>query len=188
MTVAEHIYDPGTKKLLMKCGTILNKELIVSLKSHAILEIPIEEEYTLSMNPIELTATELKKSLNEEFIRLVSNKPEANPSEKITNVSKRVINLLNKIKLSDNQDTVEFCLQMKICNSEFLFKHCITSCALSVLIAGCLDLDDHDIITIGQAALLHDVGLCEMPFIIETIKRSSQEEALFEEHSKMVTT
>lgn len=184
MVVSEHIYDPQTKKLLLKCGSKLDKELIALIKHYELQEVPIEEQFTLSMNPIELIAKEIKADLTKAITRLVPEKPEANPSDKITTVAKRVLGIINKQKIEHNQDVLEQALQMKICNNEFLYKHCISSCALSTLVAGTLDLSDEEIYIIGQAALLHDIGLCETPFIIESTKRNNQEEALYQEHTK----
>jgi len=184
MVISEHVYDPKTKKLLLKCGAKLDRELINSLKEHSVVEVPIEEEYTLSMNPVEIVGKEMKDMLIDEITRLVPNKLEANPTDKITLVAKKVINIFSNIKPNEEQDILSFCLQMKICSNEFLYKHCIASCALSILVAGALDLPSDEILAIGQAALLHDVGICEMPFIAEILKRSKQEEALWQEHSK----
>lgn len=184
MVISENVFDPQTKKLLIKFGTKLTKDIITSLKTHNILDLPIEEEYTFSMNPEEMMGKELKSMLNQEIARLVPDKPEANPTDKVTYAAKRVLGILNQIKLQKNEDIVNFCLQMKICNSELLFKHCVTTCALSALVAATMDLSNEEIIQIGQAALLHDLGLCEMPFLVEKLKRNSQEEALWQEHTK----
>lgn len=184
MVVSEHIYDPSTKKLLLKCSSKLDKEIINQLKEHGITEVPIEEQFTLSMNPIDMVGSQMKKMLLDEIARLVPNKPEANPSNKIVVVEKLVTNLINNNKLHQQKDLLEFCLQMKICSNEFLFKHCVATAALSLLVAGSLDLPSDEILTIGQAALIHDVGICEMSFIAETIKRNKQEEALWQEHPK----
>lgn len=182
MVVAENIFDPQTKKLLLKSDTKLTQKLIDNLKAHNILEIPITERYTLSIDPIDTTRKELKELLTDEINRLVPQQPEANPTDNIADIAKNCIEIINEI--IENDDTVNFCVLMKVNDNEYLFKHCVSSCALSLLVAGAMGLNKEDIKNIGTAALIHDLGLTEMPALIRQKKRSAHEEALWQEHPK----
>lgn len=182
MVVSESIVDPQTKKLLLKGDTKLTEDLIKLLKARNITEVAISERYTLAIDPTDTTRKELKQLLYSEIIKIVPEKAEANPSDKITEVSKKAQSIINRI--IENEDMVSFCVQMKVNDNEYLFKHCVVSCALSLLIAGAMGLNDEDMKIIGQAALIHDLGMCEMPSIIREGKRNEQEEALWREHPR----
>ena len=78
---------------------------------------------------------------------------------------------------------LDFCTQMQIINNQALFCHGVNTCALSMLLAGALGLSKTEILNIGIASLIHDVGVCEMPFLINKDVKSPQEELLWKEHS-----
>jgi HD-GYP domain-containing protein (c-di-GMP phosphodiesterase class II) len=47
-----------------------------------------------------------------------------------------------------------------------------------------MGLSEQELICIGTAALIHDIGLLEMPLVTKSIKRNQQEELLWREHPK----
>lgn len=182
MVISENIYDLKTKSLLLKSDTKLTDKLIESLRIHNIIEVKIAERYTLSIEPIDIIRHELKTILIGEINRIVPAKAEANPSDKITDIAQKCIRIVDNI--IDDDIVINFCVQMKISDNEYLYKHCANTCALSLLIAGSLELSYSQIKDIGIAALLHDLGLCEMPTLIQLTQRKNQEEALWQEHSR----
>lgn len=71
---------------------------------------------------------------------------------------------------------------MKLLDDGFLFKHSVNTCILSILVAGAMGINEMTIENIGVGALLHDLGLCEMPQVITAKKRNDQLESLWREH------
>lgn len=71
---------------------------------------------------------------------------------------------------------------MKIHSNNFLYKHCLGSCALALLVSGAMGLSDSEIYEVGAAALVHDLGMCEMPFLINHKNMNDAEQILFNEH------
>ena len=55
---------------------------------------------------------------------------------------------------------------INLLDDDYLLRHSIETCALSLLVAGALDLDNIELYNIGTAAILHDIGLCKMPHLI----------------------
>ena len=174
MVVSENIYDPKTKILLLKSGTKLTDKLIDNIRFHNITEVQIADLYTLSIEPIDIIRHELN--------RTVPPKTTANPSDKIVDIAQKCIKIIDDI--IDDDIVINFCIQMKISDNEYLYNHCAITCILAILIAGSLELDYHQIKNIGIAALLHDLGLCEMPTLIRSSIRKPQEEALWQEHAR----
>jgi len=70
-------------------------------------------------------------------------------------------------EIAKNEPILNFCTEMKLVDNIFLYEHAIAICALSLLIAGSMGLKTKEIVAIGSAALLHDLGLAEMPLLLE---------------------
>lgn len=180
MVLAETLFCPKTNKVLLTKGTKLTEAFINQIKSRNFEEILVEELYTLCIDPIDNIRKALKSGLNEEILKLCPDKIEANKSDKMFTVSRLVRNLISEI--IDDSVLTGFCVQMKIIDDRFLYTHSVSVCALSMLVSGALDLSEKEIIIIGSAALIHDLGLCEMPHLVNQTQRSPQQEALFKEH------
>lgn len=181
MVLAETVLCPKTKKLLLSCDTTLTKGMIDILKARGVTEIAVNDEYTIAINPQDLIKEEILTILEREILMFAPNKLEANTSDKMAAVSKTVRNYAAKI--IDDYKVLEFCILMKLVNENFLYQHSLTTCALSLLIAGSLTLGAQNIYNIGVAALLHDIGLAEMPFLIGK-KLIDNEKTLWNEHPK----
>lgn len=180
MIVTEPIYDKKSGQLLLKSDTKLTDKIIASLKTHDIMDVSIAERYTLSITPADITRKELKQILSNEIRRLVPEKAEANLNDKITEVAKTAIKIANE--MVEETDIINLCVQMKISDNDYIYNHCVSTCALSLLVAGAMDLEYDEVKMVGKAALLHDIGLCEMTQILRKENKNAQEEALWKEH------
>jgi len=89
------------------------------------------------------------------------------------------------LEILKNKTAMKLCLDMKILDNTKYFQHALKTCALSLLLAASLNLEEKDIIEVGTAGLLHDIGLCEMPAIVKKTSDNltPQEEALWKEHT-----
>lgn len=180
MKLTKSIYSQKTSDLLLKEGVKLSKDMIKSIKNHKIKQVEVADRYTLLINSTTATYNQLQKILKNSIKRLAPEDPEANTSNKMVSVSKTARSLVDNI--IDNETVLKLCTRMKLIDNELFFKHSATTCALSLLVAGAMGLSTKEMMKVGKAALLHDIGLGEMPFLI---KKSSQEKPhseLWKEH------
>lgn len=180
MVLAEPLFYHGTKNLLLNAGTIVDKSHIQAINKYNIRTVAITERYTLLIEPETAIQKEVRQKLVEEILRLSPDKVEANKSDFMLTVSKRSRDIAHKILA--NPIVVEFLIRMNLLDDDYLLRHSIETCALSLLVAGALDLDDVELYIIGTAAILHDIGLCEMPHLIHNSKMLPHEKKLWTEH------
>ncbi len=182
MILAEPILCQQTRKLLIASGTKLTDQLISTIKARGISSVCVAERFTLLVHPNDTTVKELKSLLEQEIVRLAPEKLEANKNDEMVKVSKLARTVVNKIL--EDQSLIDFCVWMKLIDNYYLYKHCIGTCALSLLVAGAMRLSFAEMVTIGSGALLHDLGLCEMPLLINDLKSIAKQEALWKEHPR----
>lgn len=179
MNTAEPIYTPDGK-LLLKMGTRLTRGLINNLCSLGIKEVEIADRYTLIINPQEGMSDYLSEQLINDIKKISPESKEANKKDSMVEISRKVQQVA--LQLSKDSDITEFCVQMQIIDSKNLLEHGIHTAVFSMLLAGAMNLSDSEIYNIGAAALIHNIGLCEMPFLIAKETRTEQEEKLYREH------
>lgn len=182
MVVAEPILCPKTEQVLLKHGTKLTDSLIETLMVRGVKSVAVAEQYTLLVDPVDTTTRELKRCLEDYIIKYAPDIPEANKSDNMVNVSGMARKVASKIV--ENPDVVQFCVIAKILDDGFLYEHLINTCVYSLLVAGAMGFDTYNMQCIGTGALLHDIGLCEMPSIIHTHKQNLQQESLWKEHPR----
>ncbi|UZQ51507.1 HD-GYP domain-containing protein [Clostridium kluyveri] len=180
MVLGDSIYCKQTGKLLLVGGTILSEATIRLLKQNGISTVKIVDRYTLFVKPTETISKELKQALDLEIIKHAPDSLEANTSDNMVHVSKIAREVVSK--LIEDEIILNFCTEMKILNNEYLFKHSVNTCAISLLVAGAMGLGKNQMYIIGAGALLHDIGLCEMPFLIDLHEMTSQQTLLWQQH------
>jgi len=180
MITAEPITCPSTGKILLNSGSKLTTAMIESLKSRGINQVSITDQYTLFVDPVDTMTKELGKLLYDKIIKIAPDIPEANTLDKMVNVSRSARKVANKI--IQNRNVVQYCVLMKLLDDSFLFNHAINTCVLSLLVAGAMNLNEESVEQVGTGAILHDIGLCEMPLVINTKQRNNQQELLYREH------
>lgn len=183
MVLSADVMSTVNGKVLLKKGTKLKDSFIDALRERKIYYLDIFDRYTLRINPIETTVKELNKIISEEILYHAPEIKEANTNDEMVEASANARRILGSIL--KNKTAMKLCLDMKILDNTKYYRHGINTCALSLLVASALKLKDDDIINIGTAALLHDIGLCEMPGIVKknTDNLTMQEEALWKEHT-----
>lgn len=180
MILAQNVRCPKTNTLLLKEGTRVTDVHIDLLNSHGVNEVWINEPYTVTVNPQETTARELESLLLQQIITFAPNSIEANTSDNMVKVSQEAQAIAQII--AKDPEVIRICTEMKIMDSELLYKHCVNTCALSLLVAGAMDLGELNMKAIGLGAILHDLGVCEMPQLLRVAKKNHQEETLWREH------
>lgn len=181
MVLTKSIYSQESGDLLLKEGVKLNQEKIKAIQKSKIQKVEVADRYTLMIDANTATYHQLEKLLRDNIKRLAPKTPEANTSNKMVDVSEQVRSLIDNI--INNETILKFCTRMKLIDNELFFKHSAMTCALSLLIAGAMELTEEEIIKIGKAALLHDIGLGEMPFLIKKGTIAEENNELWAEHT-----
>ncbi len=182
MILAETVMCMQSNTLLLKEGKVLSEAMIEVLKARNIDSVWIAEPYTLMIDPRETIAEELKQILLKRISTYAPGKCDANTSDKMVEVARKAGQVA--LRIVEQPEIVKISMEMKLVNNKLLYHHGIITCALSLLVAGVMDLGDANMEVIGTAALLHDLGCCEMAQLIGTNQRNTQEEALWKEHSR----
>ena len=183
MVLSKPVISPKTGKLLLKDGSNLDERMISALRKHNVEEVEVIERYTLFVDAEMTTYNELKKIMLEDIKRLAPEEAEVNTSDQMVEVSKMASEAVKDIL--DNKETIEFCVRMKLLDNDYFFKHSAYTCVLSLLTSGIMGFEYEMMKKIGKAALLHDLGLGEMPFLIELEdpeNLNSLNNDLFKEH------
>jgi HD-GYP domain-containing protein (c-di-GMP phosphodiesterase class II) len=180
MILGDSVYSKETGKLLLVGGTTLSGKMIRLLKQNDIGTVKVVDRYTLFVTPFEIMARELEYNIKSEIKKHAPDKLEANKSDNMVTVSETAREIVENIVKDD--DILDFCIEMKILNNKYLFRHSIHTCALALLVSGSMGLERKQMYNIGVAALLHDIGLCEMPFLINVPDMDSKQKLLWEQH------
>lgn len=165
MILAEPIIDVETKELLLMSGYALTQAKIKLLNERGPREVLVLDDHSINVDLDTIVRNEVQQKLNAAILMFAPQDELASESSKMIAVSQ----LAQRIgfNLVNDEIILKFCIEMKLVDSVFLYEHSIAVCALSLLIAGAMDLDESDIKKIGSAALLHDLGLIEMPLLLE---------------------
>lgn len=180
MVLVEPVTSAKTGDVILKSGVKLTKNTISAIQKHNVESVQIADRNTLLIDPKMTTKEELEELIYKEIKRLAPDKPQANTSDKMVQISQTSRKIARQIL--KKEQIIKFCIRMKILDNEFFFKHSVMTCALSLLVAGAMELDNRDLLHIGTAALLHDLGLGEMPFLIKPEAPEEPEEDLWEQH------
>ena len=180
MVLAETVRCPESNTMLLKEGTILSDAMIATLEARSIFDVWIAEPYTLMINPQETIAKELKRILLNRISTYAPGTPDANTSDKMVEVAKKAKEIA--LHIVEQPEIVKISTEMRIINSTLLYHHAISTCALSLLVAGIMGFGKANMEVIGTAALLHDCGCFEMPHLLGINQRNQQQEALWKEH------
>lgn len=181
MMLAEKISCPESDTMLLKEGTILSDAMILTLKARQVFSVQIAEKYTLIVDPIEIIAKELKGILLKRIATYAPDMCDANTSDKMVEIAEKAKQIA--ILILKDPEIIKICVEMKLINSKFLYHHGICTCALSLLVAGIMEFGDTNMKIIGKAALIHDIGWCEMAHVIGTKPTNRHEETLGKEHA-----
>lgn len=182
MILSEPILCPKTGQVLLNHGTKLTDALIQTLRGRGIKTASVAEQYTLLVDPVDTTTREIKRILEDGILKFAPDIPEANASDNMVNVSRQARRAASKI--ANNRDVVQFLVISKLLDDKFLYRHLINSCVMSLLVAGAMGLDAFNMECIGTGALLHDIGLCEMPGLIQATQRNQHQENQWKEHPR----
>ncbi len=180
MILEKAIYLPGTDKCLLKAGTILSNRNLDKLRELGIARVDIGDRNTILLTPTD----KMEESLVEDFIHrlreIAPERPEANKNDKVVEVAKQLEELIQKI--SKNEEVVKCLVELRIIDKVRLYDHSIYTAVLSGLIAGSMGMSYEDMVMVVIGALLHNIGIEEMPTLVKEDNFNAQQQKLWEEH------
>lgn len=165
---------------LLKAGTALSIRNIQKLKELEIESVDVADPNTLFVSP----GDKMAEDLVEDFIRVLRNtspkQPEANKSDYVVKVAQLLEHIIKKVAQSD--EVLSFMVELRIINKHKLYDHSVYTAVLSGLVAGCMGLPTDQIMIAVIGGLLHNIGVAEMPTLIDVEQFNPQQEKLWKEH------
>lgn len=140
-------------QVLLSKGTVLNMDYIDKLKDLGIIEVYIENE--INTEEVVILKGELEESFKDKVKDIVE-KHTYTHSKELVELSKTADNIITNIL--EEEAVIEKIYDIKERNSD-IYEHSITICALGILTALKMKVQQHIIHDIGVACLLHELGL-----------------------------
>ena len=167
-------------KTLLSSGTILSINNIEKLQEFGVKVINVADRYTHLITPTDKMQTQLV----DDFIRILRSiapkNPEANKNDEVV----KVANILEHIipKIAKNEAILEFIVELRIIDKIKLYEHSVHTAVLSGLVAGSMGLDVENILCAVTGGLLHNIGVAEMPSLLNIENMTPQQMNLWKEH------
>ena len=179
MKLEQAIVMPDGKTLLSS-GTILSIKNIEKLHELNIKSINIADRYTHLITPIDKMQTQLVEDFTRMLRQIAPNSPEANKSDEVV----KVANMLEKIilKIAKNETVLEFMVELRIIDKVKLYDHSVHTAVLAGLVAGSMGLDVENILCAVTGGLLHNIGVAEMPTLLNIKEMTPPQQTLWREH------
>ena len=179
MKLEQAIVMPDGKTLLSS-GTILSIKNIEKLYELNIKSIHIADRYTHLITPIDKMQTQLVEDFTRMLRQIAPNSPEANKSDEVV----KVANMLEKIilKIAKNETVLEFMVELRIIDKVKLYDHSVHTAVLAGLVAGSMGLDVENILCAVTGGLLHNIGVAEMPTLLNIKEMTPPQQTLWREH------
>lgn len=167
-------------KTLLSSGTILSISNIDKLQEFGIKVINVADRYTHLITPTDKMQTQLVEDFKRILRRIAPNSPEANKSDEVV----KVANILEHIipKIAKNEAVLEFMVELRIIDKIKLYEHSVHTAVLAGLVAGSMGLDIENILCAVTGGLLHNIGVAEMPTLLNISQMTPQQENLWKEH------
>ncbi|MGN0374772.1 MAG: HD-GYP domain-containing protein [Butyrivibrio sp.] len=180
MRLEKAVTTPDGGKVLLAADTTLTLRNIDKLKEMKVAEVEIADRYTLFISPNDKIAEALIWDFKTFLRKTCPPRPEANKNDNVVKIARQLSAIIDKI--AQNDTILSLLMQEKIVNNRYLYECGVRSAVLSGIVAGCMNLSIQDIVYCISGALLHDIGMCEMPFLIGADNLSGQQEELYKQH------
>ena len=167
-------------KTLLSTGTILSIKNIEKLQELNIKVVNIADRYTHLITPNDKMQTQLVDDFIKMLRKIAPNSPEANKSDEVV----KVANMLEKIilKIAKNETVLEFMVELRIIDKVKLYDHSVHTAVLAGLVAGSMGLDVENILCAVTGGLLHNIGVAEMPTLLNIKEMTPPQQTLWREH------
>ena len=167
-------------KTLLSTGTILSIKNIEKLQELNIKVVNIADRYTHLITPNDKMQTQLVDDFTRMLREIAPNVREANKNDEVVNVA----NILEKIilKIAKNEAVLEFMVELRIIDKVKLYDHSVHTAVLAGLVAGSMGIDVENILCAVTGGLLHNIGVAEMPTLLNIKEMTPPQQTLWREH------
>ena len=167
-------------KTLLSSGTILSIKNIDKLHEYGVKVIHVADRYTHLITPVDKMQYQLVDDFTRILRRIAPHAPEANKSDKVVKVAE----VLEKVipKIAKNETVLEFMVELRIIDKLKLYEHSVHTAVLAGLVAGSMGLDVENILGAVMGGLLHNIGVAEMPTLLNISPMTPAQENLWREH------
>ncbi|MEE0862960.1 MAG: HD domain-containing phosphohydrolase [Lachnospiraceae bacterium] len=167
-------------KTLLSTGTILSIKNIEKLQELNIKVVNIADRYTHLITPNDKMQTQLVDDFTRMLREIAPNVREANKNDEVV----KVANILEKIilKIAKNEAVLEFMVELRIIDKVKLYDHSVHTAVLAGIIAGSMGLDMENILCAVTGGLLHNIGVAEMPTLLNIKEMTPPQQTLWREH------
>ena len=167
-------------KTLLSTGTILSISNIEKLQEFGVKLVNIADRYTHLITPVDKMQTQLVEDFDRVLRRIAPRTPEANKSDEVVKVATLLERIIQKI--AKNETVLEFMVELRIIDKVKLYEHSVHTAVLAGLVAGSMGLDVENVLCAVTGGLLHNIGVAEMPTLLNIPQMTPQQENLWREH------
>lgn len=167
-------------QLLLQHGVVITHNMMEQLKRYKIESISVSEPKSRFISPVETLRKFLINFFENKMNEIVPWQAEGNLNDKMPQIAARSKAVLDN--MLGNDDILNLCVEMKLINNQKLFFPAIHTCVYALLVAGAMGLADEEMYDVAVAALLRNIGLCEISHLLNVEKRSAVEEAFWKMH------
>lgn len=122
------------------------------------------DEFTILFDLNENMSKILKDNYHREIGRILFKNREDNMNDKIIDTIPKIVDACHKI--CEDETILSCCVDMQVVNFSELVLFGIAVSSYSMLVASYLGIGGQELTDIGTAALIHNIGLCEMHQLI----------------------
>lgn len=169
-------------QLLIQHGVVLTDHMMEQLRHYKIEQVAISEPKSHFISPAETLRKFLKNFFDNKISEIIPIQPEGNLNDKMPGIAVRAKAVLNDVLA--NEEILNLCVEMKLINNQKLFFPAIHSCVYSLLVAGAMDFPEEEMYQVAVAALLRNIGLCELSHLLNVEERSAVEDAFWKMHTE----
>lgn len=165
---------------LLKAGTALSIRNIQKLNELQIEEVEVADPNTLFVSPRDKMAEDLVEDFIHVLRRTSPKRPEANKNDYVVKVASLLEHVIKEV--AQSEEVLSFMVELRIINKRRLYDHSVYTAVLSGLVAGCMGLPTDQVMIAVIGGLLHNIGVAEMPTLIEVEQFNEQQDKLWKEH------
>lgn len=159
MVLAETVFSTGGKPLITE-GTRLTRPLIEKLQEMGIARVAVNEEGTINIDPSEVLINRVHKRALQTLGSFI---PADALGERLGDAKQRHEQVSRVLEtVARNPQVAELYLDLRTADDDTL-DHSITACVLALIVGATLGLPAERLLTLGIAAMVHDIGRKAVP-------------------------
>lgn len=182
MVLAETIFSGNGKPLITE-GTRLTRSLIEKLQEMGIARVAVNEEGTINIDPSDV----LINRVHTQALRTLGSFIPADALGERLGEAKQRYEQVNSVleTVVRKHQVAELYLDIRTADDDTL-DHSITVCVLSLIVGATLGLPAERLLTLGMAAMVHDIGKKAVPpeVLAKRENHTPGELKVLQEHSK----